>query len=232
MCSSNWTVQSTLERVEWTVKSTLRRMLVTDTISTPLTAKGQRTRDRIVAAAASLMVDRGVASVSLDVVGRVTATSKSQMYHYFGSKEGLVAAVVAHVGSEILDFQRGLLIEVSSIEDVERWVEAIVLVQRHAGTFSGCPLGSLASELSGDVDHPQLEIEQAFQTWQALLEEGLARMVDNGVLAPEAGPHRLSVAMLAALQGGLLMAKATQDESSLRIPLEAAVTHLRTYLLP
>ncbi len=53
----------------------------------PLTAKGQATRRRIVDTAADLMVERGVLAVSLDDVGRVTSTSKSQMYHYFANKE-------------------------------------------------------------------------------------------------------------------------------------------------
>ena len=230
MCAPlKWTTRSTLETVEWTVKSTLQRIAVSEPTSTLLTAKGKRTRDRIVAAAAALMVERGVAAVSLDEVGRATSTSKSQMYHYFGSKEGLISAVVALVGSDILRFQRGLLVDVASIDDVERWADAIVVAQRQGATYSGCPLGTLASELSGDVDHPQPQIERAFVAWETLLEDGLARMVANGVLIPGTDPHRLAVATLAALQGGLLMAKATQDEASLRIPLEAAVAHLRTF---
>ncbi len=203
---------------------------MTDTISRPLTAKGQRTRDRIIAAAAELMVGRGVASVSLDEVGRVTSTSKSQMYHYFASKDQLVAAVVRHVGEEILDFQGSLLEGMESLEDVERWADAVVAYQRRGDHFCGCPLGTLAGELSGDPVHPQRQIEEAFEAWEGLLEEGLARMVANGRLVADADPHRLAVATLAALQGGLLMSKATQDESALRIPLDAAVGYIRGFL--
>ncbi len=203
---------------------------MTDTISRPLTAKGKRTRDRIVAAAAGLMVDPGVASVSLDEVGRATSTSKSQMYHYFESKDQLVVAVVEHVGVEILTFQGSLLGKMESLDDVGRWADAVVAHQRQGDSYCGCPLGTLASELSGDPRHPQRQIEEAFETWEELLAEGLSRMVANGRLVVDADPHRLAVATLAALQGGLLMAKATQDEASLRIPLDAAVDYLRSFL--
>ena len=55
-------------------------MSVADTITDrPLTARGRETRRRIVEAASDLMVERGVAAVSLDEVGRVASTSKSQM---------------------------------------------------------------------------------------------------------------------------------------------------------
>jgi len=204
---------------------------VSDTIARPLTAKGRRTRDRIVAAAADLMVERGVASVSLDEVGRATSTSKSQMYHYFASKDELVGAVVEHVGDEILTFQGSLLEGMTGLEDVERWADAVVAHQRQGDAYCGCPLGTLASELAGDPQRPQPQIEAAFADWEQLLEEGLSRMVANGRLVADADPHRLAVATLAALQGGLLMAKATQDESSLRIPLEAAIDYLRGFLV-
>lgn len=196
----------------------------------PLTTKGRQTRARIVGAAADLMTDRGVASVSLDEVGRATSTSKSQMYHYFSSKDDLIAAVVDRVGEDILGFQEQLLEGMESIEDVERWADAIVVHQRGAGCFKGCPLGTLASELAVESALDQLGFDQLFASWTSLLEEGLRRMQASGRLRPDADPRRLAVATLASLQGGLLMAKATQDESTLRIPLDAAIEHLRTYL--
>src|SRR5579871_1836357 len=56
------------------------------------TDRGLATRDRIVAAAAALVAERGVAAISLDDVRAATRTSKSQLYHYFGGKQGLVEA--------------------------------------------------------------------------------------------------------------------------------------------
>ena len=202
---------------------------MTDTISRPLTAKGKRTRDRIVAAAAGLMVDRGVASVSLDEVGRATSTSKSQMYHYFESKDQLVVAVVEHVGVEILTFQGSLLGEMESLDDVGRWADAVVAHQRQGDSYCGCPLGTLASELSGDPRHPQRQIEEAFETWEELLAEpvpnGGERSARRGRRPASSGGRHPG-----GPEGGLLMAKATQDEASLRIPLEAAVDYLRSFL--
>jgi len=48
-----------------------------------------------VASAADLVYDRGVAGTSLDEVLAASRTSKSQLYHYFADKDGLVRAVIA-----------------------------------------------------------------------------------------------------------------------------------------
>ena len=183
-----------------------------------LTAKGRETRRRIVEAAADLMVERGVAAVSLDEVGRVTSTSKSQMYHYFASKDELVAAVVLCVRDRILAFQGDLLVAVESMDDLERWADSVVAFQRQSPLWSGCPLGTLSSELTGETGMGRPDIQEAFDSWQLLLQDALTRMRDSGRLRADADPERLAMATLASLQGGLLMSKALQDEAPLSLP--------------
>lgn len=194
-----------------------------------LTRKGRDTRQRIVDAASDLMVERGVAAVSLDEVGRVTSTSKSQMYHYFASKDELVDAVVICVRDRILDFQGSLLRSVASVQDLRGWADSVVAFQRQAGQWSGCPLGTLASELMSDSGGQRIDIRQAFDAWQRLLEDALRRLHDAGRLRSDADPRRLATATLASLQGGLLMSKALQQEAPLAVALDAALEHLATF---
>jgi len=51
-----------------------------------LTPKGQRTRLRIVDAAAQLIHERGVTATTLEDVKAAAAVSNSQLYHYFANK--------------------------------------------------------------------------------------------------------------------------------------------------
>jgi len=201
-----------------------------DTItSRQLTAKGRETRQRIVDAASDLMVERGVAAVSLDEVGRATSTSKSQMYHYFTSKDELVSAVVLCVRDRILAFQGDLLVAVASVDDLQGWADSIVAFQRRSPQWSGCPLGTLSSELIGESGTGRLDIHEAFDSWELLLHDTLRRLQDSGRLRADADPERLATATLASLQGGLLMSKALQDETPLAVALDAALDHLRTF---
>ena len=205
-------------------------MPAADTIShRPSTAKGRETRRRIVEAASDLMIERGVAAVSLDEVGRITATSKSQMYHYFSSRDELVAAVVVCVRDRILAFQGDLLVSVETVADLRVWAGTIVDSQRRAGQWSGCPLGTLASELVGGTGDGRLDIHESFDSWLVLLTDALGRLRDSGRLRSDAEPGRLAVAMLASLQGGLLLSKALQDEVPLAVALDAALDHVSTF---
>jgi AcrR family transcriptional regulator len=191
-----------------------------------LTAKGRDTRRRIVETASDLMVEQGVSAVSLDEVGRATATSKSQMYHYFASKDDLVAAVVTCVRDRILAFQSDLLGAVESVDGLRDWADSIVAFHRQAPRWSGCPLGTLSSELIAETGAGRLDIEEAFDSWQLLLTHTLVQLQDSGKLRTDADPERLATATLASLEGGLLLSKALQDESPLAIALDAALDHL------
>ena len=59
-----------------------------------LTRKGVQTRQRIVAAAADLILQQGVAGTTLDDVRDEAGVSSSQIYHYFADKEALVLSLI------------------------------------------------------------------------------------------------------------------------------------------
>src|SRR3712207_5595474 len=95
-----------------------------------LTAKGEATRARIVAAAAGLMYERGVAGTSTeDVLAAAGVTSPSQLYHYFGDKRSLVRAVIQYQTELMLAFQTPLLSRLDSFEALETWRDAVVQAQ-------------------------------------------------------------------------------------------------------
>ncbi len=56
----------------------------------------------MVEAAYSLFVEKGYARVSVDEIIRVSKGSKSSLYKYFGSKEGILKAVVESLAEQML----------------------------------------------------------------------------------------------------------------------------------
>src|SRR5262245_31915446 len=74
----------------------------------PATGKGRQARDAITAAAARLMHERGIAATTLDDVLTASGTGKSQLYHYFGDKDGLTAAVLEHQFRRVMAAQPSL----------------------------------------------------------------------------------------------------------------------------
>jgi TetR/AcrR family transcriptional regulator, transcriptional repressor for nem operon len=185
-----------------------------------LTRKGAQTRRRIVAAAASLILERGVARTTLEDVRAEAGVSSSQIYHYFADKEALVLAVVDYQAEAVVGgIHEPVLAAIEGIDGLRAWRDMIVSVQENGGCVGGCPLGSLGSELA-ELDHAaRRAVAVGYRRWETAIRNCLQGMHERGQLAPAADPGQIATAMLAALQGGLLLA---QIERSVR-PLAAAL---------
>jgi AcrR family transcriptional regulator len=196
-----------------------------------LTLRGVATRARIVEAAAELMYVRGVNATTLDDVRVASGTSKSQLYGHFVDKDALVRAVAALRAQQVLERERGYLERFRSFPALERWRNA--LVERNAlqhGAY-GCVLGSLAGELSDQDDEVRGTLWTHLADWSALLAAGLRRMQDAGSLSTDADPDKLSVGLMAALQGGYLLAETAHDVTPMETALDMALDHIRSFLI-
>src|SRR3954447_25035826 len=111
-----------------------------------LTARGAKTRAKIVEAAADLMFVQGVGATTLDDVLAASGASKSQLYQHFDGKEALVRAVIDHVGERIIQRERDALGHVSTFRGLRRWRDALVHSNSLRHGAYGCSLGALASE--------------------------------------------------------------------------------------
>ena len=185
-----------------------------------LTVKGERTRARIVAAAARLIYERGVASTTLDDVKAAAGVSGSQMYHYFPDKDELVQAVVTYQAELIAGNQRQA--DLGSAEGLSAWRDMVIAQARSAEGKGGCPLGSLAGQLAETDPQARVLLARGFGQWQAAIGDGLRQLQQAGQLPAGTDPEALAVTLLATLQGGLLLAQAQRDTR----PLETAVDTL------
>jgi len=194
-----------------------------------ITRKGQATRDRIVAEAATLMYERGVAGTSTEDVRAAACVSASQIYHYFGDKRSLTRAVIEYQTSAILGFQEPLLARLDDVDALRSWVDVVVDVQRSNDFRGGCPLGSLASELAESDSAAREELASSYRRWHAAIRDGLGVMKDRGELVGRADVDALATALLTALQGGLLLAKTLRDGRPLETALNTVIDHIESF---
>jgi TetR/AcrR family transcriptional repressor of nem operon len=188
-----------------------------------LTARGRATRDRIVAAAADLVHERGVAATSLDDVRAATGTSKSQLYHYFADKSALVRAVVELQVEQVLHAQFPEDDPLDSMLALRRWRDRVVAMNDYARCAGGCPLGRLASELADTDPAARSALVAGFARWQERLARGLRVIRERGELGSETDPDALAAGLLAAVQGGLLLGQARGSVAPLKAALDLAV---------
>lgn len=197
-----------------------------------LTERGRATQERILRAAADMMYVKGVGSTTLDDVRAASGTSKSQLYRHYPDKDALVRDVVALQALEVLERQHQLLRRLNSIRGLERWRDAVIERNALRNGAYGCRLGALAGELADQDEEARQAIARHFDTWEGLLEAGLTRMKDSGVLRADANAGELATGLMAALQGGYLLAQTARDVKPMRIALDMAIAHVRAYAVP
>ena len=132
--------------------------MVNETSDRPrLTAKGARTRARIVEEAAALIHERGVAGTTLEDVKAAAEVSGSQMYHYFPDKDDLVQAVIDYHADAIVSRNRQAL---GSANGVEAWRKMVIAAARRTKAKGGCALGSLVGQLAENDPRPERSSRQ------------------------------------------------------------------------
>lgn len=194
-----------------------------------LTHRGAATRARIVAAAADLVRERGAAGTSLDEVMAASGTSKSQVYHYFGNKRALVEEVARQQTQRIMESQRPELDTLDSLDALRAWRDKILVLQAAVAHVGGCPLGSLANEVADDDEHTRDVLQGCFAEWEGPLLAGLTAMRDRGDLRPDTDPAALTEAVMAAVQGGLLLTKTQRTSRPLARALDMAIDYVASF---
>jgi TetR/AcrR family transcriptional regulator, transcriptional repressor for nem operon len=191
---------------------------------TKLTRKGEQTRLRILAAAARLIFENGVAGTTMEDVKAAAGASSSQVYHYFADKQALVLGVIAYQTDFIVDSQEPMLARLDTMDGLRAWRDFLVEHQRTLHCRGGCPIGSLGSELAEIDPQARIAVATGFNRWESGIRDGLRAMHERGELA--ADPDDLALATLAALQGGLLLTQIQRDTRPLESVLDAMLAHI------
>jgi TetR/AcrR family transcriptional regulator, transcriptional repressor for nem operon len=197
-----------------------------------LTSKGAVTRGRIVAAAAELIFEHGVAGTTLEDVRAAATVSSSQVYHYFADKSALVRAVVEYQDERIVGGQEPMLARLDSVAGLRAWRDFLVEHQRQLQCRGGCPIGSLGSEIAETDPKARAVVATAFRRWEAGIRRGFQAMSERGEFTPGTDPGKLATATLAALQGALLLSQIQRSTEPLEAALDTVIDHVRSLTLP
>ena len=195
----------------------------------PRTGRGRASRERIVQRAAELFAERGVAGTSLDEVLAAAGAGKSQLYHYFRGRDELVEAAVGLRCTQVLAGLTHALGSVASLADLENALAGFVAGFEQMG-LPGCPIGSLATEVAGRNEGARLQTAAAFDAWERLFADAIGRMRERGELRADAAPGVLATALLASIEGGLVLSQARKDPASLRLAADAGLAGVRAFL--
>ncbi len=196
---------------------------------TQLTPKGLRTRERIVEAAAELLLTRGLGATTLDDVKAAAGVSSSQLYHYFDGKGDLAQAVAVLQTENLVASQGPMLRGMEGLDSLRDWAGFVVDNFRSFDCCGGCPLGSLGSEVAEYDELARQAVSASLRRWEGVLRDALTELRDSGVLDSTADPEALAGILMVALQGGLLLGKIHRSPRPLEVALGNAIDHVASF---
>jgi AcrR family transcriptional regulator len=196
----------------------------------PLTAKGRATRERIVKAAAEVILADGLSSLSMVNVRRAATVSGSQLAHYFADKQALMRAVISRQMQVVLNFHRQpKLGGLQSFDDFERWIDLNMRYLRQIG-YEGTPTyHALAGQLAKSDAATRETLAAGYRQWVELLEQAIQGMKDRGVLIADANPRQLAIVIVTAHQGGGTVAFTYREEWPHADAVRFAVNYVRMF---
>jgi AcrR family transcriptional regulator len=191
--------------------------------------KGERTRQRVIEAAAPVFNQRGYWGSSLRDVMSATGLEKGGIYNHFRSKDELAAAAFEHNVDHIASLLRDAL-AAAGRGAVPR-LRAVLEVYRGFASSppfaGGCPILNAAVE----VDDTHASLRSQVQVAMRRLREDtlvriLARGVERGELVASVDPDAVATVFVATIEGALMLSQLYGDPSY----VEVATAHLDEFI--
>jgi AcrR family transcriptional regulator len=190
-----------------------------------LTPKGARTRARIVDGAAEALRENDFEPLTLDELRAATRTSKSQLFHYFpGGKDELLLEVMRGEAQRVIDDQEPELGDLTSWASWERWRSTVVDRYRRQGVR--CPLNALVTQL-GTTPGARDVSAALLARWGGRLTAGVTAMQAAGGMRADRSPRQIAAALLAGIQGGVVVMWSTGTTEHLEATLDLLFESLR-----
>ena len=187
--------------------------------------KGERTRRKIVEAAAPIFNKRGYEGSSLSELMEATGLKKGGIYRHFSSKEQLAAEAFDYTWETAWNSRLQHVDEKAS--GIEKLKQLIANFVNHRSPVSGgCPI--LNTAIDADDGNPVLRahVAKALRSWlsrlQAFVDEAQARAETQRGVDSQA----VATLIVASLEGALMISRIQRNDEALR----RVQAHLIRYL--
>lgn len=198
--------------------------------SRTFTAKGIATRERIVEAAAEVLLAEGVSGFNLERVRLSASVSGSQINHYFADRQDLIRAVVKRQIERVLDFHRQpKLGGLDTFEDWERWADLNVRYLRKTKYRGASTYHALTGQLAKNDSATRQIFAEGYVRWMSLLEDSFARMKSRHLLVSTAEPRQMAMTIVALHQGAGILCYTYRQEWPLVEVTRFAVNYVRMF---
>jgi len=184
------------------------------------------TKERMIGAAMELFHLQGIHATTVDQVLEKSGTGKSQFYHYFKNKEGLIHSVLMTFYSRLTPNGGPVQTKIQSWDDLERWFQRVIDFQKSIRWTRSCPVGTIGNDLAEDQELLRQDVRLIFELTKKPLADFFSLMKGRGELPADANPDTLADFCFTIMQGGMLVSKIKRESA----PFENSVAHALSYL--
>lgn len=180
-------------------------------MTVPTMTKGERTRQKLVAATGALLRRQGFHATGLSDIVSESGAPRGSLYFYFpGGKDELAKAAIEDAGAEwrarITATVAGSADLGASIADV---VDLIATDLEASKFLNGCPVAAVA------LESPAESVRKAIAAHYRLLEDGIAsHLAAQGIAETHA--KQLATVAISAIEGALILARVKKSTAPLR----------------
>jgi TetR/AcrR family transcriptional repressor of nem operon len=188
-------------------------------------SKGEKTRQRIVAQAATLFNERGFEGGSMADLMEATGLEKGGIYRHFSSKEDLAAAAFDFAWQAATHLRMHDLDSVpNSVDKLKRFMANFV--ERRPSVSGGCPLLNTAIDADDGNRMLRERARRALHQWQDILSGIIKVGLERKEIKSEIDPKKLATLIIGSLEGALMISRLERNRDAL-VETQA---HLGNYL--
>ncbi|WP_026343674.1 TetR/AcrR family transcriptional regulator [Nocardia sp. BMG111209] len=162
------------------------------------------TRDRLVDSTRELLWERGYVGTSPKTIQQRAGAGQGSMYHHFAGKEDLAVEAIRKTAAEMrASVETQLSAPGTAVERLAGYL------RRERAVLRGCPIGGLTQDPEV-MATPALRapVEETLGWLRDRLADEIHRGLACGELRPPLDPAATAAALVAALQGGYVLARA------------------------
>lgn len=195
-------------------------------------SKAERTRQLIVEKTAGIFNTKGYAGTSLSDLTEATGLTKGSIYGNFTNKEEVALACFDYNLSKISQVlgQR--------VQEATTYTDKLMVYVHTYHHFSGvpfpeggCPILNTAIDADDTNNLLKDKAAKAVLSWKKRLVDLIRAGVETGEFRADVAPEQMALSMIALIEGGIMIAKVTNNPTSLNKILktvEALIHQLKT----
>lgn len=170
-------------------------------------------RERFLAATAQLLRRQGYHASGLSQIVRESGAPKGSLYFLFPEGKEALAREALEVSGEAMRASIASWIEnaASPVDAIVTVCESLAAQLEESRFEAGCPLATVVLEAALRSEPLRMVCASAYAEWETVIAR---RLLDAGL--SEVRAKTLATAILAAIEGALLLARAHRDASALR----------------